>query len=135
MAGRWAMIGWNSQADDFGTRERPAEAFEVALSYWHDLEREFEGATPHFRSPGALGVNQLARHLWLALQLIQLPTLGCKIDSDALLSGHFLRGRRPRANRRSSIAPFLRASRLKHRSPFVSANCQIRDQGVKSLAD
>jgi len=31
----WAVIGWNSQPDDW-TRERAAEAFEAALSYWHD---------------------------------------------------------------------------------------------------
>jgi GH15 family glucan-1,4-alpha-glucosidase len=29
------VIGWNSQPDDW-TRERAAEAFEAALSYWHD---------------------------------------------------------------------------------------------------
>ena len=31
----WAVIGWNSRPDDW-TRERAAEAFEAALSYWHD---------------------------------------------------------------------------------------------------
>jgi len=31
----WAVIGWNSQPDEW-TRERAAEAFEAALSYWRD---------------------------------------------------------------------------------------------------
>jgi hypothetical protein len=94
----WPVIGWNSQPNDW-TRERAAEAFEAALSYWRDWSANLKvdaaesGAAGLKRSAITVHLLSHAEHdaataalksmKWNAILtgfavLIQLPTLRCR---------------------------------------------------------